>query len=106
MAPAPARQFCSPGPRDGTSINSIATPWGSITFEIETNLVLEELEEILTQAGGTLDDVVSIFSLHLDLLTTIRSSRPRLGALARHRRHGQPRGPLVLASRERPSVYG
>jgi enamine deaminase RidA (YjgF/YER057c/UK114 family) len=35
----------------------------------EANLVVEELEEILIQAGGTLDDVVSIFSLHLDLLT-------------------------------------
>src|SRR6185437_16724980 len=35
----------------------------------EANLVIEELEEILVQAGGTLDDVVSIFSLHLDLLT-------------------------------------
>jgi enamine deaminase RidA (YjgF/YER057c/UK114 family) len=35
----------------------------------EANLVIDELEEILVQAGGTLDDVVSIFSLHLDLLT-------------------------------------
>jgi enamine deaminase RidA (YjgF/YER057c/UK114 family) len=35
----------------------------------ETNLVLDELEEILVKAGGTLDGVVSIFSLHLDLLT-------------------------------------
>jgi enamine deaminase RidA (YjgF/YER057c/UK114 family) len=35
----------------------------------EANLIIEELDEILAQAGGTLDDVVSIFSLHLDLLT-------------------------------------
>ena len=35
----------------------------------EANLVIDELEEILIQSGGTLDDVVSIFSLHLDLLT-------------------------------------
>src|SRR5262249_44536415 len=35
----------------------------------EANLIIDELEGILAQAGGTLDDVVSIFSLHLDLLT-------------------------------------
>jgi enamine deaminase RidA (YjgF/YER057c/UK114 family) len=35
----------------------------------EANLIIDELQEILAQAGGTLDDVVSIFSLHLDLMT-------------------------------------
>jgi enamine deaminase RidA (YjgF/YER057c/UK114 family) len=35
----------------------------------EANLVLEQLEDVLSQAGGTLDDVVSVFALHLDLLT-------------------------------------
>jgi enamine deaminase RidA (YjgF/YER057c/UK114 family) len=35
----------------------------------EAKLIIDESEEILAQAGGTLDDVVSIFSLHLDLLT-------------------------------------
>jgi enamine deaminase RidA (YjgF/YER057c/UK114 family) len=35
----------------------------------ETNLLLEQLEDLLSQAGGTLDDVVSVFALHLDLLT-------------------------------------
>jgi len=48
----------------------------------ETNLVLDELEEILIRAGGTPDDIVSIFSLHLDLLTideVIETAARRLG---------------------------
>jgi enamine deaminase RidA (YjgF/YER057c/UK114 family) len=51
-------------------------------IECETNQIVDELEEILTQVGGTLDDVVSIFSLHLDLLTidqAIETSARRFG---------------------------
>ena len=48
----------------------------------QANLVIDELEEILIQSGGTLDDVVSIFSLHLDLLTidqVIKTAARRFG---------------------------
>jgi enamine deaminase RidA (YjgF/YER057c/UK114 family) len=51
---------------DAQDDNSAQTPPGIVS---EANLVIDELEEILIQSGGTLDDVVSIFSLHLDLLT-------------------------------------
>jgi enamine deaminase RidA (YjgF/YER057c/UK114 family) len=48
----------------------------------EANLIIDELEEILAQVGGTLDDVVSVFSLHLDLLTidqVIQTAARRFG---------------------------
>ena len=47
----------------------LLAPRPSAGIVSEANLAIDELEEILIQSGGTLDDVVSIFSLHLDLLT-------------------------------------
>jgi enamine deaminase RidA (YjgF/YER057c/UK114 family) len=50
----------------------LVAPKSTADVASETNLILDELEAILVEAGGTLDDVVAVFSLHLDLLTIDR----------------------------------